>query len=254
MMGVSYRSFRLWQRNRDVFLRLWHTEAPGMIAEPLFVLLAIGLGLGTYVALADNERYIEFIAPGIVAAYAMFSASFECTYGSFFRMKYQRTYEAIITTPLNIEDVVAGEAFWGATRSLITACAILIVIAAFGLVESWWALAVLPLALLAGLMFSSIALVFTALAPSVYSFNYYFTLFLTPMFFFSGVFFPLDEFPEIVQNLSWIVPLTSFANLSRALVSGDLASGAWWSLGILVGLTAVFFPVSLHLMKRRLLK
>ncbi len=254
MMGVSRRSFRVWQRNRDVFLRLWHTETPGMFAEPLFVLLAIGLGLGAYVALDDSESYIAFIAPGIVAAYAMFSASFECTYGSFFRMKYQKTYDAIISTPLNIEDVVAGEAFWGATRSLITVCAILIVIAAFGLVESWWALAVLPLGLLAGLMFSSFALVFTALAPAVYSFNYYFTLFLTPMFFFSGVFFPLDEFPQLVRDLSWIAPLTSFSHLSRALIGGEVATAAWWSLGIMAGLTLVFFPLALHLMKRRLLR
>jgi lipooligosaccharide transport system permease protein len=252
--GFSYRSFRVWQRNRDVFFKLWRSEVPGFFAEPLFILLAIGVGLGAYVALDDSERYIEFIAPGIVAAYAMFSASFECTYGSFVRMEYQKTYDAIITTPLNIEDVVAGEIFWGATRSLITACAILIVIAAFGLVSSPWAFLALPLAVLAGLMFSSIAMFFTSIAPAVYSFNYYFTLFITPMFFFSGVFFPLDEFPEIVQDLSWIAPLTSVTNLMRAVISGQPGDGAWWGLAIIVGVIAIFFPLALFNMKRRLLK
>ena len=254
MRSFSYRSVRVWQRNRDVFFRLWRSEVPGSLAEPLLVLLAMGLGLGTYVVLEDGPRYIEYIAPGIVAAYAMFSASFECTYGSYFRMTYQRTYDAIIATPLNIEDVVAGEIFWGATRSLMTACIILAVTAAFGLVSSAWALLALPLALLAGLMFASIAMVFTSIAPAIHTFNYYFTLFLTPMFFFSGIFFPLDNFDPIVQDLSWIAPLTPVANLMRAVISGEPGEGAWGGLAIIVGIIAVFFPLSLVLMRRRLLK
>ena len=254
MRGFSYRSLRVWQRNRDVFFKLWRSEVPGFFAEPFLILLAMGAGLGTYVVLEEGQRYIEFIAPGIVAGYAMFSASFECTYGSFIRMKFQKTYDAIITTPLNIEDVVAGEIFWGATRSLLTACVILVIIAAFGLVKSLWALLVLPLALLAGLMFASIALFFTSMVPAIYSFNYYFTLFITPMFFFSGIFFPLYAFPPIVQSLSWITPLTPVANLMRALISGEPGAGAWWGLAIIVGLIAVFFPLSLVTMRRRLLK
>lgn len=252
MSTPSYRSLRVWQRNRDVFFKLWRTEVPGFFAEPILILLAMGVGLGTYVAL--GQSYLEFIAPGIVAAYAMFSASSECTYGSFVRMKFQRTFDAIITTPVNMEDVVAGEIFWGATRSLLTTMAILIVIAAFGLVHSPWALLTIPLSVLAGLMFSSIALFFTSLSATIYTFNYYFTLFITPMFFFSGVFFPLDAFSPTVQKLCWISPLTPVANLSRALVSGHPGEGAWWGLAIIIGLTAVFFPLSLVMMRRRLLK
>ena len=253
-MGLSLRSVRVWQRNRDVFFKLWKSEVPGTFAEPFLILLAMGLGLGAYVALEDGERYIEFIAPGIVAAYAMFSASFECTYGSFIRMEYQKTYDAIITTPLNIEDVVLGEILWGATRSLITACAVLLVITAFGLVSSPWALLAIPLAVLSGVMFSSIALFFTSLAPAIYTFNYFFTLFITPMFFFSGVFFPLDQFPTVVQKLSWIAPLTSVTNLMRAVISGNPGEGAWWGLAIMVAIIVVFFPLALFRMKRRLLK
>jgi len=250
----SYRALRVWQRNRDVFFKLWKTEVPGFFAEPILILLAMGVGLGTYVALGNDTDYLEFIAPGIVAAYAMFSSSAECTYGSFVRMKFQRTFDAIIATPLNMEDVVAGEILWGATRSLLTSIAILIVIAAFGLVNSPWALLVLPLAVLTGLMFGSIALFFTSIAPTIYSFNYYFTLFITPMFFFSGVFFPLDAFSPNVQRLCWISPLTPAADLTRALVSGHPGDGSWWGLVIIVGLTAVFFPLSLFMMRRRLLK
>jgi lipooligosaccharide transport system permease protein len=253
-MNVSYRSLRLWQRNRDVFFKLWRSEVPGFFAEPIMMLLAMGFGLGTYVALDDGQRYVEFIAPGIIAAYAMFSASFECTYGSFMRMKHQRTYDSIIATPLSIDDVSAGEILWGATRSLITACVILIVVAAFGLVESPWALLVLPMAVLTGLMFSSIALFFTSVAPSIYSFNYYFTLFITPMFFLSGVFFPISAFPDVMQGLTWIAPLTPVADLTRAMVSGQPGEGTWWGLAIIMGYTAVFFPLALIMRKRRLLR
>lgn len=195
MKPFSWRFIRVWQRNRDVFFRLWHSEAPGFVAEPIIILLAMGLGLGAYVGLVDGQRYIEFIAPGIIASYGMFSASFECTYGSFMRMEYQKTYDAIIATPLNVEDVIAGEIFWGATRSLMTGTVILAIAAAFQLVPSPWALVIPVVSFLAGIMFASIAILFTSIVPAIYSFNYFFTLFIMPMFFF-GERFPLPPYPR----------------------------------------------------------
>lgn len=253
MNRFSWRFIRVWQRNGDVFLRLWHSEAPGSIAEPIILLLAMGTGLGAYVGLVDGQRYIEFIAPGIIASYAMFSATFECTYGSFVRMEYQKTYDAIIATPLSVEDVIAGEIFWGATRSLITGAIILVIAAAFQLVHSYWALLIPAVTFLEGIMFGSIAIFFTSLVPSIYSFNYYFTLFITPMFFFSGVFFPLTSFPEIVQSLSWIAPLTPVVYLTRAMVNGEFHLYLLWALLLIIGLTVIFFYISLVTMRRRLI-
>ena len=252
MRPFSWRFIRVWQRNRDVFFTLWHTEAPGFVAEPIIILLAMGLGLGAYVGLVDGQEYIEFIAPGIIASYAMFSASFECTYGSFFRMEYQKTYDAIIATPLNVEDVIAGEIFWGATRSFMTGTVILIIAATFQLVPSPWALLIPPLSFLGGILFAAIAILFTSVVPSIYSFNYYFTLFITPMFFFSGVFFPLSSFPEIVQTLSWILPLTPVVHLTRALISGEFHLNLLLALALIIVLTALFFSISLVTMRRRL--
>jgi len=243
----------MWQRNRDVFLRLWHAEAPGFVAEPVLVLLAMGLGLGAYVGLVEGKSYIEFIVPGIIASYGMFSASFECTYGSFYRMEERRTFDAIIATPLAVEDVIAGEIFWGATRSMITGTGILIVATAFGLVTSPWVLLTPILGFLGGVLFSSIAILYTSLVPSFYSFNYYFTLFVTPMFFFSGVFFPLSNFPEMVQNISLFIPLTPVVLISRALFSGELHAGLFGALGIIIGLTLVFFYLAMAGMRRRLI-
>jgi len=253
MKPFSWRFIRVWQRNRDVFFRLWRSQIPVMVAEPIIILLAMGLGLGTYVGLVDGQSYIEFVAPGIIAGYAMFSASFECTYGTFIRMEYQRTYDAIIVTPLNIEDVTAGEIFWGATRSLLTGSFILAIAAAFQLVHSPWALLILPVSFLAGIMFSAIAVLYSSLAPSIYSFNYYFSLFITPVFFFSGVFFPLSSFPEIVQRLSWIAPLTPVVQLNRALINGILTTDLLLALAYIIGLAVAFFAISLKTMRRRLI-
>jgi len=253
MKLFSRRFIRVWQRNRDVFFRLWHSEAPGFVLEPIIILVAMGLGLGAYVGLVDGQKYIEFIAPGVIASYAMFSASFECTYGSYVRMEYQKTYDAIIATPLSVEDVTAGEIFWGATRSFMTGTIILVIAVAFQLVPSPWALVIPVLAFLEGIMFASIAILFTSIVPAIYSFNYYFTLFITPMFFFSGVFFPLSSFPPIVQTLSWIAPLTPVVNLTRALTNGEFHPGLLGALAIIIAVTAVFFSVSLVTMRRRLI-
>ncbi len=254
MRPFSWRFIRVWQRNRDVFFRLWHSEAPGSIAEPIIVLLAFGMGLGTYIGLVDGQRYIEFIAPGIIAAYAMFSACFECTYASFIRMEVQYSYDAILATPLNVEDITAGEIFWGATRSLMTGTIILVIAAAFQLVPSPWAVLIPLVSFLEGIMFAAIALWFTSIVPAIYSFNYFFTLFISPMFFLSGVFFPLSAFPEILQKISWIAPLTPAVHLTRALFRGEFSPDLLLALALILVISALFFSITLVTMRKRLTK
>jgi len=257
MRPFSWRFFRLWQRNRDVFFRLWHSEGAGAIIEPVLVLLAFGMGMGAFIsntAELGGQRYIEFLAPGIIVAYAMFAASFECTYGSYFRMEHHYTFDAILATPLNVEDITAGEIFWGATRAFMTGCVILVIAAIFQLVSSPWALLIPLVAGMAGLMFASIALFVTSIVPAIYTFNFFFTLFVTPMFLLSGVFFPLSGFPEIIQKLSWIAPLTPVARLARGLFQGEFEISMLLALGIIVVWTVVFFSITLVTMRRRLTK
>lgn len=252
MRTFSRRSFRMWQRNRDVFFRLWRSELPGFTIEPIIVLLAFGVGLGTYVTVTQDQSYIQFIAPGLVAAYSMFAAIFECTYGTFTRMEFQNTFDAILSTPLDAEDVTAGEIFWGATRALMTGTAILIIAAIFGLVHSFWALLIPLVSILQGIMFSSLAVVFTSLVSSIYAYNYFYTLFINPMFFVSAVFFPLSSFPKILQDLSWIAPLTPAVHLTRSLFSGQFEANTFISLAELMVLSAVLFSVALVTMRKRL--
>ncbi|MBN1177329.1 MAG: ABC transporter permease [Dehalococcoidales bacterium] len=254
MRYPSWRFFRLWQRNRDVFFRLWHSEGAGAIIEPILVLLAFGMGMGAFIGDIGEQRYIEFLAPGIIIAYAMFAASFECTYGSYFRMEHHYTFDAILATPLNVEDITAGEIFWGATRSFMTGCVILAIAAAFQLVPSFWALLIPLVAALSGVMFASISLFVTSIVPSIYTFNFYFTLVITPMFLLAGVFFPLTRFPDIVQKLSWIAPLTPAAKLTRGLFQGEFHADMLLALGVIIAWAVVFFGITLVTMRRRLTK
>ncbi len=254
MRMFSVHFIHVWQRNRDIFIRLWRTEAIGYVVEPIIILLSLGMGLGIYVGVVGGQKYIEFLAPGIMASYSMFSASFECTYGSFIRMEYQNTYDAILATPLNVEDVIAGELFWGATRAMLTGTGILVIATIFQLVQSPWAILIPVVCFLNGLMFAGIALLFTSLAPAIYTFNYFFTLFINPIFFLSGVFFPLDQFPPILQRLSWISPLTSVVHLTRALFTGTFTVDLWLALLLVVAFSLLFGAISLATMRRRIVK
>ena len=252
-LQVSWRMVRVWQRDRDVSVRLWRSELAVLI-EPFIVLVPMGLGIGLFVTDVAGQSYLQFLGPGILAGYAMFAASYECSYGSFVRMEYQRTFDAIMVTPVTVEDIIAGEMLWGSTRALFTGCVFLVVLSMFGLVDSPWAVLLLPLMFLEGLLFTSLSMCYTAFAPSINSFNYFSSLFIYPMFFISGAFFPLDQLPGILQSLAWVFPLTPAVHVARGLVIGKFDWVMLWSLlGMLAG-TMVLFYVALVLMRHRLVK
>ena len=254
---VSYRAYRVWQRNRDVYLRLWKAEAIWPLAEPLITLLALGLGLGGLITrseLPGDQRYIDFIAPGILAVFPMWAAAGECGWGSFFRMENQRTYHAIIATPVSIEDVITGEILWGATRGFISSVYILAVSAAFGLLDSPLALLVPVMAYISSFMFASISLSYTSVARSISSLNYFFALFVTPQFWLGGVFFPLERLPEELQVAAWFVPATHVVDIYRGLVQGQLNLGHLGDLAWIAVVAAVFYYLALISMRRRLIQ
>jgi len=192
-------AWKVWQRNRDVFFKTYLVNFLPPFVEPVLYLLALGYGLGLFVGEIDGVPYVSFIAPALLAISMMNSSFFECTYSSFVRMYYQKAYDAMVATPLSIEDVIAGELLWGATRSLIYTTAMLVVLIAFGVVALPSSLLVIPFSFLAGLLFSGIAMCFTAISPSIDTLNYPAFLFITPMFLFSGTFFPLSVLPGPIQ-------------------------------------------------------
>lgn len=251
---VSYRSLRVWQRNRDALLRLWKTDALPIFIEPLVDLAAMGVGVGSVVGEVNGESYFDFIAPGVLAAYVMFSPVFENSWGSYVRMAVRRMYDAIIATPLTIEDVITGEILWGTTRAVMIGAVILVILAAAGLATSPLAVLVLPFAALEGFLFASLAMTFTAKAPSVNAFNYFYSLFVYPMYFFSGVFFPLDALPDAAQRFAWLLPLTPAVHVTRGLLGGRLTLSMLWSVLTIGGAAVGFYLLSLRLMRERLIR
>ncbi len=254
MKMFSWRFFRVWQRNRDVFFRLWHFEMPISFVEPVLLLLAFGLGMGAFIGAINGEQYINFIAPGMIASYAMFSATNECSYSAFLRMEHQHTYDAIMATPVNVEDITAGEIFWGATRALLTGAIVLLIAAAFQLVASPWAVLILPVIFVEGVLFGAVSLFYTSVVPSIYAFNFFFTLIVNPLFLLSGVFFPLDTFPKVLQDVSWYTPLRPPVEIIRGLFTGVMPERLGLALGIMAAYIVVFFSVTLVTMRRRLTK
>ena len=185
----------------------------------------------------------------------MFAAFFECAYASFVRMYYQKTFDAIIATPVNLDEVVAGELLSGATKALINSAMVLVVIAAFGLIDLRYALILLLFAFVAGLMFASIGMICTALVPSIDSFNYPVFLFITPMFLFSGTFFPMSVLPVGAQTFALaFLPLTHVVKIARGLTMGAPEFSLLLSLLWIAIVTVLCFVLAINLMRRRLIQ
>jgi len=249
----TWSGWKVWKRNWDVFFKTYKVNFLPPFVEPLLYLLAIGYGLGMFVGEIEGIPYVLYIAPALLSISMMNSAFFECTYSSFVRMFYQKTFDAMISTPLSIEDVIAGELLWGATRSLIYTTAMLVVLIAFGAVSLPASLLVIPFSFLAGLLFSGIGMCFTAITPGIDTLNYPAFLFITPMFLFSGTFFPLSVLPEALQLFAiTVLPLAQVVTVTRSLTLASLSPLFFYSLVWIAAFAAVFFFLSISLMKRRL--
>lgn len=245
---------RVWRRNMRVFGKVWKQGLLPQFFDPLFYLLAMGFGLGTYLARVNGIPYEEFIAPGLVASSVMWAASFETTWNVWFKMEEKHLYDAMLTTPIEVPDLVAGEAVWAATRSVIYGTVFTVVVAAFGFVASPWVLAVPPILVLGGLCFGTMGLAFSAVAARIDLYSYYFTLFITPLFLFSGIFYPLDRLPDWVGVVAWFTPLYHLVEITRALI---LDPDLWTVLGNalwLVVLTGALFLVPVRWMRKRLVE
>jgi lipooligosaccharide transport system permease protein len=246
------RAFRVWQRHWTVYTKLYKTSFALNFAEPALYLVAMGLGLGAFIKEINGQPYIKFIAPGIIASSSMFAAVYECTYGTYIRMTFQKTFDAILATPVNLDDLVAGELIWGATKSVIFGITITIVIALFGLVDSPLIVLAIPPIFICGLIFAELSIMFAAIVPGIDSFSYFYTLFMTPLFLFSGIFFPLESLPRVVSSIAIFTPLYHLVNVCRTLSAG-MFDGAAGSAAWIVFVALILAPFPFRLMRKRVI-
>lgn len=253
--SLSLRWIAVFRRNLLVWRKLLIPSLVGNIAEPLITLVAFGYGLGALVGQVQLQGttlpYIVFLASGSICMSAMNAASFEALYSAFSRMQVQRTWDGIMNAPVELDDVLMAEMLWAAFKSLFTTSVILAVMLALGISHSPWLLLALPLLGLVGMVFASIALIFNALAKGYDFFTYYFTLFLTPTMFLSGVFFPREQLPGFMQAVAQWLPLTAAVELIRPLFLGHWPAQGQQHLLVLLAYGVAGFWLALALTRKR---
>lgn len=244
----------VWRRNFLVWRKLAIASMFGNLADPMIYLFGLGFGLGMMVGNIDGTSYIAFLAAGTVGSSVMFSASFEAMYSGFSRMQVQRTWEALMHTPLTLGDVVLGEVAWAASKATLSGVAILLVASALGYAHLSSLPWVLPVIVLAGVTFASLAMVVTAIAPSYDFFMFYQTLVMTPMLLLSGVFFPLSQLPAAARHVTEWLPLAHALALVRPAMLGRPVEAPLLHIAALCAYALIAFAVALMLFKRRILR
>ncbi len=245
------RWLSVWRRNFLVWRKLIAAAVLSNLADPLIMLFGLGYGLGALLPSVEGMSYIAFFAAGQLCTATMFTASFDSMFSGFARMQGQKTWDAILYAPLIIDDIVAGEIVWAASKAWLTGSTILGVAAVFGLATSPWVLLALPAAFLVGLAFSAMGLVMCVLARGWDFFSYYMTLVMTPMMMISGVFFPAEQLPAPLVMIAKALPLYHGVQIVRPLIAGAPPADFWLHAGILVAYAAVGYGAAIHFARRR---
>ncbi len=252
---LSWRFAPVWRRHFLVWKKLAGSSILGNLADPMFYMLGFGYGLGSLMPQVGGAAYLTFLSAGTICYSTMNSATFEVLYSGFSRMHVQKTWEAILNTPLTLDDVMLAELTWGASKSLLSGLAILAVIWGLGLQHSWLlSLWTIPVIILIGLTFSAMGLVMTALSPSYDFFIYYFTLVITPMVLLCGVFYPVDRMPHFLQITAALLPLSHAIDLVRPLILGHRPAAIAVHVVMLLAWGGVSYWLAVSLTRRRILK
>ncbi len=244
----------VWRRDLLVWKKMIVPSTLFNFGEPFIYLLGLGLGLGSFIGEMEGVSYLTFLASGLIASSAMNTATFEGLFSVYTRMVPQQTYEGMLATSLEVDDIVGGEMLWCATKGLFSSTAILLVGIFMGAIDQWQAIFCVPLFFLIGLCFAGPAIVVSSLAPSYDYFNYYITLLLTPMFIFCGVFYPVRTLPDFIQPFIQLLPLSHAIALVRPLASGQTLSNPLLHIGVLAAFAGVGYYIAVVLVRRRLIK
>lgn len=239
-------------RNWDVYRKTWYMNAIPPLVEPFLYLIAMGYGLGALIDEVQGVPYAAFVAPGIITITMMQTAFFETTYSSYVRMVFQKTWDAVLATPLSADDILWAEIFWAASRATLNATFMSIVVASFGLL-SWPTAALIPVvAFFVGLTFAGVGLLVCAKVRVIDQFSYAMFLFMTPQFLFAGTFFPLEQLPKAAQYIALSLPLTHAVQLTRGLALGGMPDLVVLHVGYLLASSALFTTLAVRAIKKRI--
>lgn len=247
-------SLAVWRRNVRVWRKLIRVSIVLNFGEPVIYLLALGYGLQRFVGAMDGLPYMVFLASGLLVSAVMHTTAFEAMYSVYTRMEPQKTYQAILATPVRVADIVAGELLWCATKGVIASTAILIVAGCMGLISFPGALGVIPVAFLTGLAFAGFVMPLAPFARSYDYFSYFYTLVIVPMFMCSGVFYPVDSLPAAGQWAASLLPLYHAVELARPLATQAPLSAPLVHGLVLLLYAGAGYALSVRFYSRRLLQ
>jgi len=246
LLGVWYRHFIVYTRN------LISNGLPPFL-EPLIFLAGVGLGLGKYIVSMDGLPYIQYLASGLLVTSSMYTAAFECTFGTFIRLEYDKAYDGMLAAPITANDLIAGEILWAGTKGCFFSFAVLIIVTVFGVIPIGFSLLTPLIGFLTGLMFASISLWVTSFVKTINHFNFYMTGVLSPMFFFSGVVFPINSLPRLFQPIAEMMPLTHVVRLARAFCNHSFQYNLFIDLLYVLMITVGMGILALRRLKHRLI-
>ena len=251
--GFLQRVFSIFLRHQKCYCK--HLLANGFppFVEPIIFLAAIGIGLGRHIDNIGGIKYSQFVASGLVASTAMFTATFEMTYGTYVRMEYEKIYDSILSTPISIVDAFLGEILWAGSKGFFFSSAVLIVISLFGFVESPFCILAPFVGVFTGVIYGSLALIITSWVKDINTFNFYITGCCTPMFFLSGIVLPINELPVVFQKISNFIPLTHSVNIVRSLIFGSFSVGIIIDLIFLLIVIPIVLSIAIICIKKRLI-
>ncbi len=214
--GKLKRIVSVWYRHERVYDSNFLSNAFPPLLEPLILLAGLGIGFGSYIQTMGNMSYILFLASGIIVTSSMYTAAMECTYGTFIRLEFDRVYDGMLGAPLLADDLIIGEILFAGTKGFIFALAVLLVTWIAGIISYPLSIVAALVGFLCGIMFGTLSMWITAMVKNINYFNFYFTGLISPMFFFSGAVFPIENLPASMRYIAEIIPLTHVVRMARA--------------------------------------
>jgi lipooligosaccharide transport system permease protein len=252
---LVYRVLGVWWRHMKVYAKNLFSNGFPPFVEPLIFLLGMGIGLGSQIKLEafGTANYVMFLAPGLIMTTAMFTAAYECSFGTFIRLEFDHIYEGMIAAPMTARDLLAGEILWAGTKGFFFSSAVLLTVSFFGVIGTPLALLAPFVGFLTGLMFGALSLLVTSFVKTINHFNFYFTGLLSPMFFFSGVVVPVAKLPAGLREAAEIFPLTHTVRLSQALCLSRFNVMNLLDVGYIVVFIAGITALAVMRLKKRLI-
>ena len=257
---LYHRLYSVWYRHVRVYGQHIFSNAFPPFFEPLIFLAGVGLGLGRYIDPIDGRPYVKFLAIGLLITSSMWTAFFECTFGTFIRMEFQKTYDGMLSAPITANNLIVGEMLWAASKGFFFSFAVLCMLTLVSLI---WPTAMpmlpMPNALIAplvgfvnALMFGAMALLITSFVKTINHFNFFMTGIISPMFFFSGVVFPVSNLPDAIRPIAEILPLTHSVRIMRSFCDNDFRTILLWDGLYIVVFTLVVGTLAIKRLRKRL--